>query len=136
MTHYRDIDYDLFLDVDFDSELHWTLLPASELIAQEKAREAALEQERRTQQPPDHQVILVPAEPTYAPKEEELWPIINHAIQSPLKPFPDAHRAVMAAVHPGLNDYRGWCNPYTVSLAYPGRPVACTTSEKFSRKQT
>ena len=127
MSNYRDIDYDLFLDVDFDSDIHWTWLPASELIAQEKAREARLEQERRAQQPADHQVILVPADSTYAPKEDELWPIINHAIQGALKPFTDAHRAVMTAVHQGLNDYRGWRNPYPVSLAYPDRPIARAT---------
>ena len=127
VSNYRDIDYDLFLDVDFDSDIHWTLLPASELIAQQKAREAALEQERRAQQPADHQVILVPADSTYAPKEDELWPIINHAIQGALKPFTDAHRAVMTAVHQGLNDYRGWRNPYPVSLAYPDRPIARLT---------
>ena len=127
VSNYRDIDYDLFLDVDFDSDIHWTWLPASELIAQEKAREARLEQERRAQQPADHQVILVPADSTYAPKEDELWPIINHAIQGALKPFTDAHRAVMTAVHQGLNDYRGWRNPYPVSLAYPDRPIARAT---------
>ncbi len=127
VKNYRDINYDLFLDIDFNSDIHWTLLPAAELIAQQKAREAALQQERRAQQPADHQVILVPAESTYAPKEEELWPIINHAIQGALKLFPDAHHAVMTAVHQGLNDYRGWRNPYPVSLAYPDRPIARAT---------
>ena len=116
VKNYRDIDYDLFLDAEFDSDIHWTLLPASELIAQEHARQAALEQERRAQQPADHQVILIPAESTYAPKEEELWPIINHAIQGALKPFTDA--------------------PYPVSLAYPDRPIARTTGETFFQKQT
>jgi hypothetical protein len=123
VQNYRDIDYDSFLDADFDSDVHWTLLPKAERAAQEKAREAALEQERMANQPSNHQVILVPAESTYAPKEEELWPIINHSIQSALKPFPEAHRAVMIAVHHGLDDYRGWRNPYPVSLAYPDRPV-------------
>jgi len=124
---YRDIDYDSFLDADFESDLHWTLLPAAELAAQQIAREAALAKERLAQQPGDHQVILVPADPTYAPKEEELWPIINHAIQSVLKSFPEVHRAVMAAVHAGLNDYRGWRNPYPVSLAYPDHPICRAT---------
>ncbi len=124
---YRDIDYDSFLDADFDSDLHWTLLPAAELAAQQITREAALAKERQAQQPGDHQVILVPADPTYAPKEEELWPIINHAIQSVLKSFPEVHRAVMTAVHAGLNQYRGWSNPYPVSLAYPDLPICRAT---------
>jgi hypothetical protein len=127
VKNYRAIDYDSFLDPAFDSDIHWTLLPAAELAAQEQARQAALEQERIAAQPGDHQVILVPADSTYSPKEEELWPIINHGIQSALKPFPEAHRAVMVAVHQGLNDYRGWRNPYPVSLAYPDRPVRRTT---------
>ncbi len=125
---YRDIDYDSFLDASFDSGLHWTLLPAAEPATQEKAHEAALAQERQAQQQPgDHQVILVPADPTYAPKEEELWPIINHAIQSVLKSFPEAHHAVIAAVHAGLNDYCGWSNPAPASLAYPDHPIRSPT---------
>jgi hypothetical protein len=68
---------------------------------------------------------LVPADSTYAPEEEELWPIINHAIQGALKPFTETHRAVMTAVHHGLSDYRGWRNP--VSLANPDRPIALAT---------
>jgi hypothetical protein len=124
---YRDINYDSFLDADFDSDIHWTLLPAAELVAREKAREASLAKERIEQLPGDHRVILVPAESTYAPSEEELWPIINHGIQSALKAFPEAHRAVMIAVHQGLNDYRGWRNPYPVSLAYPDRPISRAT---------
>ena len=127
VKNWRDINYDSFLDVNFDSNIHWTLLPASELIAQQKDREAALEKERRAQQPADHQVILVPADSTYAPNEDELWPIINHAIQDALKPFADAHRAVMTTVHQGLNDYGGWRNPCPVSLAYPDRPIARVT---------
>ncbi len=50
MQTYRDIDYDSFLDADFDSDLHWILLPAAELAAQQITREAALANERLAQQ--------------------------------------------------------------------------------------
>ena len=127
MPNYRDFDYFQFLDVDFESDVHWTLLPESEIAARKKARQEAMQQQRLAQQPSDHQVILVPADSTYAPIEEELWPIINHAIQLALQPFPDVHRAVMIAVHQGLHQYRGWRNPFPVSLAYPDRPILGTT---------
>ncbi len=37
------------------------------------------------------------------------------------------HRAVIAAVHAGLDEYRGSSNPDPVSLAYPDRPIRSPT---------
>jgi hypothetical protein len=123
MKKYTDIDYDSFPVADLDLDIHWIQLPKAVTLAKRKAHEAALQAERLAAQPDDHQVILVPADADYAPNETELWPIINHAVQSALKPHEAAHFDVMRAVHQVLDEYRGWRNPFPVSLDYPDRPV-------------
>ncbi len=130
MKKYTDIDYDSFPVADLDLDLHWIQLPKSVTLAKRQARQAALVAQRIAEQPPDHQVILVPADADYAPEETELWPIINHAVQGALQPHEAAHFDVMRAVHQALKDYRGWRNPYPVSLEYPDRPITKKTARQ------
>jgi len=123
MTNYTDIDYDSFPVADLDLDLHWTLLPLAVWREKRRAREAALHAQRIAEQPPDHQVILVPADPTYSPEESELWPIINYHVLEAIKPYEEIKDIVWAAVSKALQTYRGWRNPYPVSLDYPNQPI-------------
>ena len=127
MAKYTDYDYDTIPIPDLTLDLHWIQLPAAVLIAQQKTQQAALEAERLAAQPDDHQVILVPADPAYAPKQGELWPIINHAIQSVLKSHYAVHEEVMNAIDQAIDQYRGWRNPYPTNLDYPDRPIKTKT---------
>ena len=119
MKQYTDIDYDSFPVADLDLDKHWIFLPLAVLRKKRRAREAALEAQRIAEQPSDHKVILVPADPTYSPKEQELWPIINYAVLEAIKPHKAVVADVVKAVNKALNDHRGWSNPYPASLAYP-----------------
>ena len=73
--------------------------------------------------PEDHKIILVPADPTYSPFEEELWPLINGTIHQTLQPHPDVFAKVVAAVDRALEAHRGWRNPYPASLDTPLPPT-------------
>jgi hypothetical protein len=121
---YTDIDYDAFPLPDLDLDIHWILLPIAVWREKQKAREAALHAQQIAEQPEDHKVILVPADATYAPKEPELWPIINHAVLEAIKPHKEMRRIVWEAVKNAMDDHRGWRNPYPVSLDYPEKPIA------------
>ena len=123
MKNYTDIDYDSFPVADLDLDLHWIQLPRAVTLAKRQAQEAALEAQRIAEQPSDHQVILVPADPDYAPKEVELWPIINYAVLGVLKSHQTVHAEVMRAIRAAAAPYRGWRNPYPASLDYPSRPI-------------
>ena len=120
---YTDIDYESFPVADLSLDLHWIQLPKSVLAAREKAREEALrqarEEDRAAALPENHKVILVPAHPTYSPFEEELWPIINEAVQNCLAPHPALRAAVDRAVTLAVDQYRGWTNPFRPSLRRP-----------------
>ncbi len=120
---YTDIDYDSFPPADLDLDLHWIQLPRAVLLEKEKAREAALHARRIAEQPADHQVILVPADDDYSPKQVELWPIINHAVQKTLEPHPAIHQEVFDAIQQAIADYRGWRNPYPAPTTYPDKPI-------------
>ena len=72
-----DIDYEQFADLSLD--LHWIQLPTALLIERRKAQRAAA-------LPENHRIILVPADPSYSPIEEELWPLINETIHATLRP--------------------------------------------------
>jgi hypothetical protein len=123
MKKYADIDYDSFPVADLDLDIHWIQLSRAVTLAKRQAREEALEAQRIAEQPSDHQVILVPADADYAPKETELWPIINYAVLGALKSHETAHFEVMRAIHEAVAGYRGWRNPYPASLEYPDRPI-------------
>lgn len=120
---YTDIDYDSFPVPDLDQDIHWTLLPISVWDEQQKASREKLNAERLAAQPPDHQVILVPSDPDSAPCQEDVWPILNHAIQSVLKKHPAVHTEVIETISRKLDDFRGWRNPYPCNLDYPNRPI-------------
>ena len=100
MKHYDDIDYDQFLyphrNPDFQPDLHWNFLPASEIAQIAVAN------------PPQHKIILVPTDPNYnySPTEDELWPAVHQAV---------------AAVSKVIADHRGWRNPqpYNTRLRFP-----------------
>ena len=82
MKHYDDIDYDQFLYPDqnpnYQPDLHWNFLPASEI-----AKQAA-------HNPPQHKILLVPADPNYSPTEDEFWPAVSPAPgRSQPDPSPD-----------------------------------------------
>ena len=74
MKAYTDIDYDSFPPADLALDMHWIHLPRAVLLEKQKAREAALHAQRLAEQPEDHQIIMVPADPDYALQECELWP--------------------------------------------------------------
>ncbi len=120
---YTDIDYDSFPTPDLDLDLHWTLLPIAVWREKQRARQTALENQRIAEQPPDHKVILVPADETYSPKEPELWPIINYHVLEAIKPHKEMRKIVWEAVAKAMRDHRGWRNPYPVSLDYPDQPI-------------
>ena len=127
MKLYTDIDYDSFPPADLDLDLHWIQLPRAVILEQRKAREAALQAQRIAEQPTDHQIILIPADPDYSPKEEELWPVINHAVLKALKPHEAACHDVIKAAHQAIAAHRGWRNPYPVTFHYPERPITKRT---------
>ena len=68
---YTDIDYESFPIADLTLDRHWIQLPTAVLLDRQKARRAAQYQERLAALPEDHKIILVPADPTYSPLEEE-----------------------------------------------------------------
>ncbi len=124
---YTGIDYDSFPKPDPDRDQHWTLLPIAVWRERQQARQAALETQRVAEQPPDHKVILVPADESYAPKEAELWPIINYHVLEVIKPHKEIKAIVWAAVSKAMREQRGWRNPYPVSLGYPEKPIVAQT---------
>ena len=95
---YTDIDYESFPIADLTLDRHWIQLPTAVLLERQKARRAAQHQARLAALPEDHKIILVPADPTYSPLEEELWPLINGTIHQTLQPHPDVFAKVVAAV--------------------------------------
>ena len=83
-----DFDYEQFPIADLSLDLHWIQLPTAVLIERRKAEWEAQEKERAAALPANHRIILVPADPSYSPIEEELWPIINETIHTALSPIP------------------------------------------------
>ena len=120
---YTDIDYESFPIADLTLDRHWIQLPTAVLLERQKARRAAQHAERLAALPEDHNIILVPADPTYSPFEEELWPLINGTIHQTLQPHPDVCAKVVAAVDRALEAHRGWRNPYPASLDTPLPPT-------------
>ena len=118
---YTDIDYESFPIADLDLDRHWIQLPNSVLAARRQAKQEALEQERAKTLPKDHKVILVPADPSYSPTEEDLWPVLTHAVHQCLAKFPEAHRAVSVAIAHLRDEHRGWRNPFPADFEYPPR---------------
>ena len=106
-----DIDYEQFPIADLSLDLHWIQLPTTVLIERLNAKREAREKERVAALPANHKIILVPADPTYSPMEEELWPIINETIHTALRPHPEVFAKVVAAVDRALDEHRGWRNP-------------------------
>ena len=90
MRNYAEIDIDdeQFPIADLSLDLHWIQLPTSVLLERRKAERVAWEKERAAALPENHKIILAPADPTYSPVEEELWPIINETIHRPSGPIP------------------------------------------------
>ena len=129
MQNYRDIDYDSFPVPDLTLDKHWILLPRAIWLEKRKAMDAALEARRLAELPPDHQIILVPADPTYSPEHVELWPVINLAVIEVLKRHEAIHHEVQLAVGKAVDEYRGWRNPYPASINYPDRPMTRKRSE-------
>ena len=119
---YTDIDYESFPIADLDLDRHWVQLPNSVLAERREARQQAIERERIAALPTDHKIILVPADPTYSPIEEELWPIINHTVQQCLRPHPELRSTINAAVIQAMAEHRGWRNPFPADLEYSPRP--------------
>ena len=103
MQHYDDVDYDQFLhphrDPAFQPDLHRTFLPASAI-----AKQAA-------DNPPQHKILLVPADPNYSPTADELSPAVHQAVLDCLAPHPEFRDSVVAAVGKVIADHRGWRNP-------------------------
>ena len=117
---YTDIDYESFPIADLDLDRHWVQLPNSVLAERRQAR-----QQNASASPlfaTGHKIILVPADPTYSPIEEELWPIINHTVQQCLRPHPELRSTINAAVIQAMADHRGWRNPFPAGLEYSPRP--------------
>ena len=85
---YTDIDYESYPIADLTLDRHWIQLPTAVLLERQKARRVAQQQMRVTALPEDHKIILVPADPTYSPLEEELWPLINGIIHQTSSPIP------------------------------------------------
>ncbi len=114
MKHYDDIDYDQFLyphrNPDFQPDLHWTFLPASEIAKQTAAN------------PPQHKILLVPADPDYSPTEDELWPAVHQAVLDCLAPHPEFRDSVVSAVSKVIADHRGWRNPQPYHSRIAKRP--------------
>ncbi len=123
MQKYTDIDYDSFPIPDLTLDKHWILLPVAVWREKRKAMDAAIEAQRLADLPPDHQIILVPADPTYSPEQVELWPVINLAVIEVLNRHEAIHHEVQLAVQKAVNDHRGWRNPYPASINYPDRPI-------------
>ena len=115
---YTDIDYESFPVADLFLDLHWIQLPQARYREILKAQREVLEAARLEELPPDHKVILVPADSDYSPSEEELWPVINHTVQEVLALHPAVHGQVVEAVNRALAAHRGWRNPYPASLDY------------------
>ncbi len=84
-----DLDYEQFPIADLSLDLHWIQLPMAVLRERRIAEREAREKERAAALPANHKIILVPADPTYSPMEEELWPIINETIHTALRPHPE-----------------------------------------------
>ena len=79
MRTYAEIDIDCgqFPIADLSLDLHWIQLPTSVLLERRKAERVAREKERAAALPANHKIILVPADPTYSPIDDEFWSIIN-----------------------------------------------------------
>ncbi len=122
MRAYTDIDYESFPAADLTLDLHWIQLPTAVLVARRKSKEEALrkarDEERAAALPENHKVILVPTHPDHSPIEEELWPIVTHAVHQVLKNFPAAQLAVTEAITQLRHEYRGWSNPFPADLNY------------------
>ena len=116
---YTGIDYESFPIADLTLDRHWIQLPTAVLLGRQKARRAAQHQERIAALPEDHKIILVPADPTYSPLEEELWPLINGIIHQTLQPHPDVFAKIVAAVDRALETHCGWRNPFPAQLDAP-----------------
>jgi hypothetical protein len=125
---YTDIDYDSFPIPDLTLDKHWILLPAAVWRERCQARDAALAAQRLADLPPDHQIILVPADPTYSPAQVELWPIVNCAVIETLKRHESVHHEVLVAVQQAVDEYRGWRNPYPESPEHPSKPITRKSS--------
>ena len=114
-----DIDYEQFPIADLSLDLHWIQLPTAVLMERRKAERIAREKERAAALPANHRIILVPADATYSPMEEGLWPIINETIHMALRPHPEVFAKVVAAVDRALDEHRGLRNPFPADLDCP-----------------
>ena len=94
-------------------------VPTAVLLERRKAEREARKKERAAALPTNHKIILVPADPTYSPMEEALWPIINETIYTALRPHPEVFAKVVAAVDRALDEHRGWRNPFPADLDCP-----------------
>ena len=97
---YEDLDYDQFLYPNREEGLSWTFLPAAEWKKQQEAT------------PPTHKLLLVPADPSYSPTEDELWPAVHQAVLDSLSEHPDVQQTIQAAVRKVIDENRGWRNPF------------------------
>ena len=113
MRNYQeiDIDYEQFPGADLSLDLHWIQLPAAKYAAQRKVQREAEEKERLAALPEEHKIIL-PADPTYSPRERDLWPLINETVQRCLEPHPALHDSILDAIRQTIADHRGWRNPF------------------------
>ncbi len=114
-----DLDYDQFPIPDLSLDLHFVHLSAAQHREQQKKRREAEEHARLAALPEDHKIILVPAHPTYSPRQAELWPIINGAVQDALRPHPAIFTEVLAAIHRAVTAHRGWQNPFPPDVPVP-----------------
>lgn len=114
-----DIDYDQFPVPDLSLDLHFIHLSAAQHREQQNARREAEEQARLATLPEEHKIILVPAHSTYSPRQAELWPIINYAVQDALRPYPAIFTQVMAAIDRAVTAHRGWQNPFPPEVPVP-----------------
>ena len=118
-----DLDYEQFPVADLWLDLHWIQLPRAVYLEKQRAQREAEERESAAALPENHKVILVPADPDYSPIEEELWPLINAAVQENLLPHPELRSTIHAAIRRTIAAHRGWRNPFPANLHSP-KPTA------------
>ncbi len=98
---YEDLDYDQFLYPDRSASLTWTFLPDAEWKKKQQA-----------ETPATHKLVLIPADPSYSPTEDELWPAIHQAVLESLAPHPEVQQTIQAAVRKVIDENKGWRNPF------------------------
>ena len=128
MQKYTDIDYDSFPIPDLTLDKNWILLPVAVWRERRQTRDAPLAAQRLAELPPDHQIILVPADPTYSPAQVELWPIINCTVIENLQRHESVHQEALVAAQKAVEEHRGWRNPYPESPEYPSKPIVRKSS--------